>query len=363
MSDTSPVSQRIHHARLDALRFYAVAAVLFSHYFPTALTKHIFAGTAGVELFFVISGFLITDILFGYRASSAGTMRNLGKFYARRTLRIFPIYYLYLLVAGLSFPAIGFDELRWALAYVYNFFEMTHTASMPFMHLWSLSIEEQFYLIWPLLILKTSVRRVGAVMLALVLFSVIFRISVPAIHHKLSTLSSFDAFGLGGIFAYLRRYDASRLNAILRRPWMLWLALGWFAAIVCLSFVGSDVLDVGFRTAVAIISFYLLGCCVASEGRVLRRTSWWLDGRKRQYLGMISYGIYLFHLLPMHWMEDLIEQLLRPLAASTSFSLLYFNRYIIGAPIFAGATIILAIFSHRTVERYFSTLKDRLFTR
>lgn len=362
MSDSIPVSGRVHHPRLDALRCYAVAAVLFSHYFPPGLTRHLFAGTAGVELFFVISGFLITDILFGYRLSGPNTLRHLGRFYARRTLRIFPIYYLYLLVVAVTIPGIAWQEMRWAVGYVYNLFEMSHPASRPLLHLWSLSIEEQFYLIWPLVILKTPMRHVLQVMVALVLFSLCFRIAVPDVQHKLSTISCFDAFGLGGLFAGLRRFDPAMLNRLLRMRWILWLALTWFVGTIFTSFTTWSLPDAGFRTALAVISFHLLGACVPSEGRSLRDSSWWLDGRRRRYLGIISYGIYLYHLLPMLWMEGWLEQLLKPLAEAGMASLIYYNRYLIGAPLYTLITIVLAVLSHRYLESYFTRLKDRRFS-
>lgn len=362
MSNTSPTGKRVHHPRLDALRFYAVMAVLLSHYLPTGLTSHFFAGTAGVELFFVISGFLITDILFGYRLSSSGTLKHLGRFYARRTLRIFPIYYLYLGMVALTIPAVAWEEMRWAVTYLYNLYEMSHAASRPLLHVWSLSIEEQFYLIWPLVILKTPIRRIMHVMIGLILFSILFRIGVPQVHHKLSTISCFDAFGLGGLFAYLRRYDTILLNRLLGMRWTLWSAFLWLAATIGTSFIDWTMPDAGFRSALAIISFHLLGACVPSEGRVLQPYSGWLDGSRKQYLGVISYGIYLFHLLPMLWLEGLLELLLRPLSHAGVASLVYYNRYLIGAPVYTMLTIILAMLSHRYIESYFTRLKDRRFT-
>ncbi len=362
MSDTSLVGRRIHHPRIDALRFYAVMAVLFSHYLPTGLTRHLFAGTSGVELFFVISGFLITDILFGYRLSGPGTLRHLGRFYARRTLRIFPIYYIYLAIVSLTIPSVAWEEMRWALAYVYNFFEMSHTASRSLLHVWSLSIEEQFYLIWPLVILKSPMRRVLHVMMGLIFFSILFRISVPEVHHKLSTISCFDAFGLGGVFAYLRRFDPGVLNRLLRMRWTLVLALLWLTATIATSFTGWAMPDAGFRSALAVISFHLLGACVPSEGRMLQDNSRWLDGPRKQYLGMISYGIYLFHLLPMLWLEGWLERLLSPFSDAGIISLIYYNRYLIGAPIYLISTLMLALLSHRYIESYFTRLKDRRFS-
>jgi peptidoglycan/LPS O-acetylase OafA/YrhL len=144
---------------LDGLRAIAFLLVFGFH------TDYLEFGWVGVQLFFVLSGFLITSILVKMK-QSLPTRDYFVKFYGRRFLRIFPLYYFYLLLmlgVTTALLYIGFrpntmrlfqTQLPYALAYIYNF----HYASSAYSHLyflvhfWSLSVEEQFYIFWPLII-------------------------------------------------------------------------------------------------------------------------------------------------------------------------------------------------------------------
>jgi len=152
---------------LDGIRAIAFLLVFSVH------TDYVYIGWVGVQLFFVLSGFLITDILLRMK----DTLRAGGyfkKFYGRRFLRIFPLYYFYLLIMFIVTAALIFygyrinymrlyqDQLPYALAYIYNFFNASpayNGESWLVGHLWSLSVEEQFYLAWPLLIFLTPKKR------------------------------------------------------------------------------------------------------------------------------------------------------------------------------------------------------------
>ena len=150
---------------LDGLRALAIFTVLGSH------TKNYDFGWMGVQFFFVLSGFLITGILLRMK-ENLPAQQYFKSFYGRRFLRIFPLYYFYLFLLGLAawqtdmipFKFIQREieanvqpQLPYAFLYVYNFLHATeayhHT---PFLsHLWSLSVEEQFYIIWPLILFLT----------------------------------------------------------------------------------------------------------------------------------------------------------------------------------------------------------------
>lgn len=148
--------------QLDGLRAVAVGAVLVHHLLNKSLLPaplaHIPWGFAGVRLFFVLSGFLITGILLRARidADRAGTspLWVIRQFYARRFLRIFPLYY-FVIFAGaiINLPPIR-EEFWWLVSYLFNF----RIASLGWFpenvaHFWILAVEEQFYLFWPLLML------------------------------------------------------------------------------------------------------------------------------------------------------------------------------------------------------------------
>ncbi len=160
-----------HLDQLDTLRAFAVTAVLIRHFWPE-LQPGLDLGARGVHLFFVLSGFLITGILLRSRAlvedSGRGTGLAIRRFYIRRFLRIFPIYYLVLAVTW----ALGFPDVRsgivWHLAYGSNIlFAIENQWPPTTAHLWSLSVEEQFYLIWPLLMLLVPRRHLRTVIACL----------------------------------------------------------------------------------------------------------------------------------------------------------------------------------------------------
>jgi peptidoglycan/LPS O-acetylase OafA/YrhL len=119
------------------------------HYIPT---DYLTLGLLAVRLFFVLSGFLITGILLGYRRDEPKTA--LKRFYSRRILRIFPIYYLTLFVAlALQVRPIQQGAI-WHLTYTSNFIAPFHPEWMgPASHFWTLAVEEQFYLVWPCIML------------------------------------------------------------------------------------------------------------------------------------------------------------------------------------------------------------------
>src|ERR1035441_8464452 len=162
-----------HYPALDGLRGVAILAVFFYHFAGGQSSRNIFVqiwsgvagiGWMGVDLFFVLSGFLITGILFD-TAHKQAKVRN---FYARRSLRIFPLYYGVLLVFLLLTPVL---PLHWRPGHLLYFFYLSNV--MPILtpglsspgpkmvvgHLWSLAVEEQFYLIWPFIVWYVKDRR------------------------------------------------------------------------------------------------------------------------------------------------------------------------------------------------------------
>lgn len=142
-----PALSQSRATEIDFLRAYAVLAVIATH--SSRVVTVGITGYHGVLLFFVISGFLITGILLDARATNGPTRGILTAFYARRFLRIFPIYYAVLFVAFV----LGFQNVRaeigWLLTYLSNWYFASRGFTGPASHLWSLAVEEQFYLFWP----------------------------------------------------------------------------------------------------------------------------------------------------------------------------------------------------------------------
>jgi peptidoglycan/LPS O-acetylase OafA/YrhL len=191
-----PSGRREHLPGLDGLRGIAVLMVMFHHWtflelstnrFDLWLGKLLHGGWAGVDFFFVLSGFLITGILL----DSCGRPNFFRDFYARRTLRIFPLYYAFLFAFVVlpawrhRHPAYVLADLHgtwWYWTYTSNFLFASKGFYSVFLDpTWSLAVEEQFYLLWPLAVLITGRRRLPWLCVALILLGISIRMAM-AIH-------------------------------------------------------------------------------------------------------------------------------------------------------------------------------------
>jgi peptidoglycan/LPS O-acetylase OafA/YrhL len=289
-----------HRPQLDSVRAFAVLAVLLGHFCNVPI------GGQGVELFFVLSGFLITRILIDSKSQCEhlpGLHRSffLRQFYARRFLRIFPPYYALLLVLCLATLWNPDGRLGWDNAVLWKsmWFHVTYTSNFWFAltgelnpgitsHFWSLAIEEQFYLFWPWIIMSVPRKHLWIAALLLTLSAPAFRAAILAYHANrlavgILTPAYFDFLGLGGLLAVVWEKRRARLA----------LRLFGGAAIVLLS-VG---LAFGFAMAQAMVLWALAFTALVSKaaegfggplGSLLR----WSVLR---YIGRISYGVYLYH--------------------------------------------------------------------
>ena len=165
--------------QLDTLRAVAVFSVILAHFAPRA-TERLPLGELGVRLFFVLSGFLITGILLDCRGlieQGAQPAAVIGRFYARRLLRIAPAYYGLLAIMWLAaYPELR-DSLPWHLAYLSNIhFAMLGEWRGATSLLWSLAVEEQFYLLWPIIVLFQPARRMKVTLAAVIAIGPLFRV-------------------------------------------------------------------------------------------------------------------------------------------------------------------------------------------
>jgi peptidoglycan/LPS O-acetylase OafA/YrhL len=336
-------------------------AVLFSHFFNYNITKYLFIGNAGVNLFFVISGFLITEILLTYKDSSNSLVDNLKKFYLRRFFRIFPIYYLYLVFIGIFCFSIVKDVLPWAFLYCINFYQYTGDEPILVSHLWTLSIEEQFYIFWPILILALPRKRIFILIIGVVFFAIISRFLIEGINHKSFLPSCLDAFGLGALFAYLKKYHTTKLKVILGYNAVWVVSLLYYISMILLNIWNVTILDTSFRLSISIISFYLIGISLFSKGN-FKFANFLLENKLAIYIGKISYGIYLYHLLIAYFLDPFINAyLLNKFGSETSvLKYIYFNSYLIKLPLYTIITIAVAAISFKYIERPIALYKNRI---
>jgi peptidoglycan/LPS O-acetylase OafA/YrhL len=298
------------HFRTDiqGLRALAVLAVLLSHIWPGSIP----GGFVGVDVFFVISGYLITGSLFDELRQTGHI--ELSQFYVRRMKRLLPAATLVLIVVtilslcllppsrwedtAIEILASAFYLENWRLAWLAVDYFGAENAASPVQHFWSLSIEEQFYMFWPLLMIAAgaAIRRHAdlrtAVMIPLLIVALSFSASV-----LLTEASPEDAYflthtriwqlGLGGVLAISVLPDFSRQA----REAMRTIGL---AAIVIATFAYSA--ETAFPGYAALLP--TLGCAlVIAAGTDSDRwsTSRLLAARPAQYLGDISYSVYLWH--------------------------------------------------------------------
>lgn len=327
--------------QLDSVRAFAVLAVLVSHWLPGS-NRFGSIGLAGVYMFFVLSGFLITGILIQNRlAKDRGEIdlrAALGGFFGRRLLRIFPAYYLTLLVSYLLLPRMTRADLAWNLSYLGNMRAMLHGQMFTLNHFWSLAVEEQFYLVWPFLILLLPMRHWRVTLLSAILLSPAWRVFAMAmgwrhVVYSYPVWSNLDALGLGALLA-VSRHDAV-LEAI-RRRW-----LGWAGAIGAIAWLGCGLATwlflggfrlsrpgmpyaavfIGYPLAVSLAAVYLIAHAAqdTTQGIVARI----LSLPALRWIGKISYGIYLYHLLVSPALDTLcVRWLGQPLPEMLRFVLL-----------------------------------------
>jgi peptidoglycan/LPS O-acetylase OafA/YrhL len=288
--------------QLDALRAIAVALVLIFHFWP-ASRAYVLLGPIGVRLFFVLSGFLITGILLKSRelvdAGEQGRRFALGRFYVRRFLRIFPLYYLALLIVWTGRVSGAREGIWWHVSYLSNLHFFLRKDFGRLGHLWSLAVEEQFYLFWPCVILFTPRRWLPAVTLGAIAIGPVFRlVATPLLRNDFTTILPFgclDSLGLGAYLA-LATEPAFRSHPLIRQPTSAW---AWAGALVFLVhqvawYLGAWPLlrIVMFDLGVAFPGVWLVKRSSEKMGGLAGRI---LEFAPLRYVGTISYGIYVYH--------------------------------------------------------------------
>jgi len=362
-----PLSQRKLPA-LDGVRGLAILAVMFAHVYSQRLplphvVRDVFhVGWCGVDLFFALSGFLITGILLDTRLC-ANYFRS---FYARRFLRIFPLYYSFLLVALLVLPhlvpaqAMPAKSDRWLyVCYLANWQQLLHWPNHVLEHFWSLSVEEQFYFVWPMVVFLLGPRRLLPVALGLELALLGVRSYWPwAVGTDLATsaISGFvriDSLLLGAAAAVIvRQFQISR-SIIRSLPGIAALFFSTFlAGLTLLGYRQREVFTQSVGYAMLAVSFAALVLYAAiSDGQ----PSWQQAAMRWKPLvlfGKYSYGIYVFHVPVFYLMDQSARHLPPVLRHSLAFS------YSFIALKFAVAFVIAAL-SYNFFEKRFLALKDR----
>jgi len=252
-------------------------------------------GLFGVNLFFVLSGFLITSILLHEKIKSNGhdQFTTIKNFFARRVLRIFPIYYLTILLCCL----FNFEFVRtyivYFLTYTSNVLQYKTDAPNPLLHTWSLAVEEQFYLIWPWLILFINKEYLKYVFISIICVGLLSKYTeLYILHHSAYLVSScFDSFGIGALYAYLRldtvKCAKFEYGFITLFPLMLFIA--WKINPVS----GLPVFVIYSKFVESLVGLAMIMFVIHNKSAWIKMHI--LENRTLNFIGKISYGIYLYH--------------------------------------------------------------------
>jgi peptidoglycan/LPS O-acetylase OafA/YrhL len=337
---------------LDGLRAVAALLVVFDH---AGLT--LFPGGLGVLAFFVLSGFLITWLIIAEEDLTSSV--SLSRFYVRRSFRIFPAFYAYFFL-GLTLITVLHKEVNTAQAitaffYVTNYYQaILGDPSTWLSHTWSLAVEEQFYLLWPVtfLLLRNNGRRFRVLAVAIPVLWLYRESLIFVFHVKQNYIyEAFDTRAdhlLMGCFlaVSLREGRLARFwRMACASPWLTWLTIALLIACVA---VGRFIDMADYRDAVEfvvepVLIFVLIGQLIASQSSAATAPFNW---RWMRYLGRLSYSIYLYQQL-------LIYAVVSRLRSTPTLAVI----------VTLAVVIVAAACSYHLVERPFLRLRDRIAAR
>jgi peptidoglycan/LPS O-acetylase OafA/YrhL len=373
-SGTTIQNSRVYFQNLDILRFTAALMVLVVHAwecwcgwygYPLSMTTGDYKTLSttgyymdvlirnmgvGVQLFFMISGFLITYLLIAEKEKTGKI--HVGRFYTRRALRIWPLYFFLIALAPLI---VGWLHEP-APAYLANIFFLnnyqaisTQIWEFPFAHFWSVCVEEHFYLVWPLLVLLVPVRSLPALFLCCILFSIGFRIYCMSYlgnwwhHHYLNTLGRMDELVVGAAAGWY--YFHKPFSFTLGRPVRI-LILGFLVLLLCIDHVSvsNSLWEGAFKKYIYMAIFGFLMLHFLFNQKPL------LTFRQRSlfhYLGKISFGIYMYG-------NILLQVIVQRIMQTNDIR----NMYFFFALVIVG-TILVAAISYQLLEKPFLRLKEK----
>jgi peptidoglycan/LPS O-acetylase OafA/YrhL len=348
------MNRSAYYPRIDGIRAIAVACVLGHHFGPLAGFWN--QGYYGVDLFLVISGFLITSILL----NSRGSFRDCYvRFLGRRTLRIFPLYYATVLLFLILDAGTARENAVYLMTYTWNYAPRDNDSWL--FYLWSLSVEEQFYLFWPVLVLLLRKRH------GLLLVATLIVIAVGYSQLIFNLVPSLSAYNYTGLMNRMGSLGVGALGAILTnatwRP--KWLLEGIAVELIVLAALfWSQVSYSHWRFPVmGFCSLFLVLKAAYGRFRVSPIEAM-LANKNLQRFGVVSYGIYLFHIPIGHVLDTYVVHPLWiriPFSEFGILSKLRWHIWLVRLPLYSGLSWLLATASYHWFERPVLAYKDRWF--
>jgi peptidoglycan/LPS O-acetylase OafA/YrhL len=333
---------------LDGARALAVLMVAGVHTHPRLVP----GGSIGVDVFFVLSGFLITTLLVE-ELDTRGRI-FLARFYGRRGLRLLPALAGLLVVVTVWAVFVAAPDTRHrallevlaAASYTRNFTWWSHVPGTLLGHTWSLALEEQFYLVWPLLLTLCLRPRRSGMRLARIFVIIFVVVAAFRLAHVagpgLLFIQRFEALLLGAAVALVRRQYGQRWIGALANTWALRATVvGGTGLIALAAWDGADAFfSGGFTIAAICASLLIVGLVIVEQQGPARL----FTTRPAVAFGRISYGFYLWHMPVLRWTDD-------RLVGRSAF---------IRIPVGLGAALIATLLSYRILELPALRLKNRL---
>lgn len=346
------MSKSIHLPGLNGLRALAALSVMWGHVFQSDFGNWGVKGFVlpvvadGVTLFFVISGFLITYLLLNEQEQSHTI--SIPKFYMRRVLRIWPIYYLYLLVAVLVTSTGNNPNIWYYCFFTANIPFILSVGIWPIVHYWSIGVEEQFYLFWPWLVKFTRGNHKRLLTTAIVVCAFwltckwgIYIVYGTTVAYRFFAVTRFDCMMLGAIGAILYFTQNELFLRVFQNR---------VFGLVCFLLLLFSQPWAGFIPAPIrpqVIAALSLVCIMSQLGHPIIN----LENRMCDFVGKISYGIYVIHPLLIYLLSMLYRNANVQLPRGLSIILIYC--------VVTAVTIFIAWISYRFFESPFLKMKNK----
>ncbi len=358
----------LFHARLNAPAAFAPLPFLYSV---------LGLGPTGVDLFFVLSGFLITSILLSTK--HAAPRSYFWSFYARRALRIFPLYFL--AIAAFFYIELPFVQSRgggwgisrsdqiWYWTYLMNWRDASGHIIGALIQFWSLGVEEQFYLIWPAIVFFCAIRYFPALCIGICTISLVLRVVLcthnfvaPELLNEFihrATITRLDTLAVGALIAALvlnpgwTKRVRPQIRLIAPAAFGAWLAI-WGASTQGISIPSNTV---GYLV-IAIAYGCVVFVCVTDRGsnHPLCRVARW---RTLRSFGRYSYAMYVIHIFAKRWFDVAIALVIYPrfmrVPSLAAMPPIVFALFILVVTL--GASYLLAVVSWHVFEKHFLRLK------
>lgn len=289
----------------DSLRAIAAVFVIINHVEGVFGNSFFHFGATGVGFFFVLSGFLITRILIHEKFTLQYSKKKLlGRFYFKRVVRIFPAYYLFLFLNYLLGNLKDDSTIWYYIAYASNFlFFKTANFQGSLSPTWSLAVEEQFYLLWPLLFTIISRKWFVRTVFVLLVGSVVFRLafvfwckskSIDASLEGILLHSNLHFLMTGALLAYFSYNRHKILSLLAKSSYLLFSAI----LLICLSLIAKNFFWLLiFKLYLSFFSFMLIN--YVFQNTLLQKVRL-LQSNFLQFIGRISYGVYLYHTIGLY---------------------------------------------------------------